>query len=388
MVLTGMTSLFTDISSEMIYPLIPVYLKLLGAGPQILGIIEGIAESTASLLKVFSGAISDRIRKRKILAILGYSLSAVGKFFLFLASGWRLVLLGRFSDRVGKGIRTAPRDALISESVDEKTRGRAFGLHRTLDTLGATLGVVASLLIAYFLLKTEQSVPVIKNIILISLIPAVIGILFLFFVQETGPGRKGASKKIPNLIQGFRELDKKLKLFLLLIFLFNLGNSSNMFLLRRASEALEKFGAGLAVTGPLVFYLVFNIFYTLTAYPAGALSDRIGRKTLLVAGYFIYSLTYFGFAFVSSNVVALFLLFAVYGVYMGLTEGVEKALVADLASPELKATVLGLHATLVGIGLLPASVVAGFLYAISPAYAFSFGGAMAFAAAVGMIFIL
>ncbi len=403
--LTGFTSLFTDISSEMVYPLIPVYLSALGAGAQTLGIIEGLAESTASLLKVFSGTISDWLKKRKFLAILGYSFSAFGKFLLYLARTWQWVLLGRLADRFGKGIRTAPRDAIIAESVDADSRGRAFGLHRAMDTLGAFIGVALAIVISLSLFggngtasTSGEILSVIKKILLYSLIPALIGIIFLFFVTETGAVGKGekssesvSSEKshltIPALIKGFKELPGKLKAFLILIFIFNLGNSSNMFLLKRAADVLGELKPELSLVGPLVLYLLFNASYMLVAYPAGVVSDKIGRKWVLVLGYAIYSLVYFGFAFFASPV-GLIILFAVYGLYMGLTEGVEKALVSDLSTPQLRATVLGLHATLVGIGLLPASFLAGFLYQINPAYAFSVGGIFALSAAVGMIFIL
>ncbi len=401
--LTGLTSLFTDISSEMVYPLIPIYLTAMGAGAQVLGVIEGIAESTASLLKVFSGTISDWLGRRKFLAIFGYSFSALGKLLLYIAGSWKGVLLGRVADRFGKGIRTAPRDSIIAESVTEDIRGKAFGLHRAMDTLGAFIGVSLAIIISLYFHSLQSSVEmsrilfVVKKILLASLIPAFIGVIFLFFVKETGRASKDSSDEkktsskpnitIPMLIKAFGELPGKLKAFLVLVFLFSLGNSSNMFLIKRASDVLEVSMPSLTVVGPLVLYWLFNATHMLVSYPAGVLSDKIGRKWILVVGYVVYSLVYFGFAF-SENPYAYIVLFLIYGVYMGLTEGVEKALVADLSSQELRATVLGLHATLVGIGLLPASALAGFLYRINPAYAFSVGGVFSLAAAIGMIFIL
>ncbi|MCX8094642.1 MAG: MFS transporter [Caldisericia bacterium] len=385
-ILTGLTSFLTDISTEMFYPLISLYIVALGGGPEIIGLIEGIAESLASLLKVFSGNISDMIKKRKILAIFGYSFSVIGKIFMYFASGWGGVFTGRVIDRIGKGIRTAPRDALIAESVNEK-RGRAFGIHRTMDTLGAFLGVLISLYLInrFELLSIETNkntisnyLPIFKYIILISIIPGVLGVLFLFFVKETATGLPLGKKIILNL----KIIPKKLRGFLLVTLIFTFGNSSNQFLLLKAKNI------GFSIISVLTLYLVYNLTYALFSYPLGRLSDRIGRKWIIVLGYLIYGIVYISYAFAKTSL-SLYTLFAIYGLYMAFTEGVEKALISDLSPPEFKGSLIGLHATLVGIGLFPASLIGGLLWQyISPQATFIFGGIMGIFASVGMILVI
>jgi MFS family permease len=373
-ILLGITSLLTDISSEMIYPILPIFLvTTLGASPVILGLIEGIAESLASLLKVFSGYFSDRTRQRRPFAIFGYASSALGKLFLYISTSWTYVLIGRAIDRFGKGIRTAPRDAIIADSSEQGKRGAAFGLHRAMDTLGAIIGV----LIAYFLItKFKGSL---RNIFLFSLIPAVFGVLFLFLVKE----KKSLPKEGPEKLKfKWSTLDKRLRLFLIFTFIFTLGNSSNQFLLLRAKNL------GSPLPRVILFYLAYNILYFLSSYPASYLSDKIGRKRLLVLGYLFYGLVYLGFA-VNQSLNTFWLLFGIYGLYIGFTEGVEKALVADIAPPNLRATAIGLHATLVGIGLLPASLFAGLLWKfLGPSAPFYFGGILGITASAGFWFIL
>lgn len=373
-IVLGITSLLTDISSEMVYPILPVYLVTqLGAGPAILGLIEGVAESLASLLKVFSGYFSDRIKLRKPFTILGYCASASGKFFLYVSTGWAQVLTGRVVDRFGKGIRTAPRDALIAESAEGTRRGAAFGLHRAMDTLGAAIGVM----LAYFLVTRFQGN--LKNIFLLSLIPASLGILFLFFVREK---KKDAAAHYAKPVFKWGALDKRLKLFLAFTFIFTLGNSSNQFLLLRAKTS------GSPVSSVILLYLVYNIVAALTSYPAARLSDYIGRKKLLVAGYLFYGLVYLGFA-VNTSLGNFWFLFALYGFYTGFTEGTEKALIADISPSASRATAIGLHATMVGIGLFPASLFAGILWKFFGAAApFYFGGIMGLVSSICLWFIL
>jgi len=367
--LLGIVSLVTDLSSEMVYPLVPLYLTIsLGATPLIVGIIEGIAESLASVLKVFSGTISDKVNKRKPLTIAGYSCSAVGKIIFYISNSWVMVLVGRITDRFGKGIRTAPRDALISESIDKKEMGRAFGLHRALDTLGAVFGVLAAYYL-FFRFSGSASVPVFNKIFLYSIIPAVLGVIVLFYARETCRGEcvKKERFSLKNLASKTHALPTKLKYFLLISFIFNLGNSSNQFLLLRAKNL------GFTVSAVILMYLVYNVAYAMVSYPAGRISDTIGRKKLIVTGYLIYGLVYLGFALLKSPGM-LWLLFAVYGIYAGITEGVEKAFVSDNSPGESRATFLGMHATLVGVGLLPASIIAGILWnAIGPSAPFYFG---------------
>jgi MFS family permease len=373
-IILGITSFLTDVSSEMIYPILPVFLvTTLGASPAILGLIEGIAESVASLLKVFSGFWSDKLKKRKPFAIFGYANSAAGKLFLFFSNSWTFVLFGRVIERFGKGVRTAPRDALIAEAASSATRGAAFGLHRSLDALGAVGGVT----LAYFFVVYYKGN--IRNIFLFSLVPAFLGVLFLFLVKE----KKAAQEKSRPMIRfQWKALDKKLQFFLIFTFLFTLGNSSNQFLLLKAKDA------GNSLTAVILFYLVYNISRVVFTYPASRLSDKIGRKKILVFGYVIYALVYLGFALNTSSLM-FWVLFGVYGMYMGFTEGVEKALVTDISPEHLKATTIGLHATLVGIGLLPASLFAGLLWKyLSPAAPFYFGAMMGGISSVGLWFIL
>ena len=373
-ILLGITSLLTDISSEMVYPILPVFLvNQLGASPAILGVIEGIAESLASLMKVFSGFWSDKIKRRKPFTIFGYSSSGVGKLFLYLATSWHAVLAGRIIDRFGKGVRTAPRDAIIADSSVAGKRGQAYGLHRTMDTFGATIGVILA-----YILVIHMKDPI-REVFLISLIPAILGVVFLFLVKEKKATTKITAKEIKF---EWKTLDKRLKLFLIFSFIFTLGNSSNQFLLLRA----KNLGNPLATV--ILLYLVYNIVYAICAYPASRLSDKIGKKKILVAGYFFYGVVYLGFA-MSYSLNMLWILFGIYGLYIAFTEGVEKALVADIAPSEVKATAIGLHATLVGVGLFPASLLAGMLWKFfGPAAAFYFGGFLGIIASIGLWFIL
>lgn len=373
-ILLGITSLLTDISSEMVYPILPVYLVTkLGASPAILGLIEGIAESLASLTKVFSGYFSDKKTSRRPFVIMGYFGSSIGKLFLYISSGWGQVLFARIADRFGKGIRTAPRDALIADSAQPGKRGAAFGLHRAMDTIGAAAGVLA----AYLLITRYKGD--FKNIFLLSLIPALAGVLFLFFVKEKKTKNENTGEKLRF---NWRALDKRLKVFLILSFLFTLGNSSNQFLLLRAGNL------GCPLPEVILLYLVYNISYALFSYPAARLSDKIGRKKILVAGYLFYGLVYLGFA-LNKSIGNFWLLFGVYGLYIGFTEGVEKALVADIAPGGLRATAIGLHAAIVGIGLLPASLFAGMLWKfLGPAAPFYFGSFMGISAGIGFWFVL
>ena len=377
-ILTGCTSFCTDVSSEMIYPLLQAFVSTILAarsalvGP-VLGIIEGIAESTASLLKVFSGYYSDRLRKRKAPTISGYGLSAVAKVLLFFASsGWYFVLLSRFIDRIGKGIRTAPRDALISESTPPEMQGRAFGLQRAMDFAGATLGV----LVLYFLsLKfIDHASGTIKNLLsfytlfIVSIVPAVLGVVFLFFVKETTAAAALSGKQRPRPNLDFRRYDRTLQIFFLAQAVFTFGNSSNQFLLLRSMNL----GHGLPST--VLMYLLYNLSTTALSNVFGSLADRIGFKKVLVAGYLLYGTVYAAFGFITpGNAYLLWAFWLLYGVYAAMTEGIEKAFVAKMAPQESKATALGFSSTIVGIGLLPASIIAGLLFAVSPAAPFLFG---------------
>jgi len=370
-IILGIASLLTDISTEMVYPLIPFFLTVkLSAGPAILGLIEGFAESLASMLKVFSGYVSDKIRKRKPLAILGYSSSLIGKFILYLSTNWVGVFLGRLGDRFGKGVRTAPRDALIADSTASDKRGRAYGLHRAMDTLGAAIGV----LIAYYFIR--NNIANYSRIFLLSIVPAILGVAVLFLVKEQV---QTIWKQKDKIKLQWKLVPSRLRFFLIIIFIFALGNSSNQFLLLRAK------GLGFSIASVLLLYLFYNLTYGILSFPIGRLSDKIGRKKILVTGYLIYGLVYFGFAIVG-KASWLWFLFGTYGFYSAFTEGIEKAYVSDIAPAELRGTLIGLHASLVGIGLFPASLIAGGLWQIFGASApFYFGGGLGILAGLGLL---
>jgi MFS family permease len=369
----------------MLYPLIQAFVSTVLVsqkalvGPA-LGIIEGVAESTASLLKVVSGYYSDKIRLRKYPAIAGYGLSAASKLLLFLASGgWYFVLVSRFFDRVGKGLRSAPRDALIYESTDEKKRGAAFGFQRGMDFAGATLGVAICYLLCLKYLdpatKTLRDLNAFYLMFGISVVPAFIGVVFLFFVNETRPPSVPPKEKpLPNL--NIAKYDHSLKMFFLSQCFFTLGNSSNQFLLLRSMNL------GFALSGVILMYFTFNLSSTLLSGFFGKLSDTLGRRKILAAGYIVYAAVYAAFGLVTkSHSWMLWIFWVVYGIYYAMTEGVEKALVGDLAPRDSKATALGFFYTVSGIGLLPASIIAGFLFTLAPWAPFIFGACMSGAAA-------
>ena len=376
-VLLGLASLLTDVSSEMVYPLLPFFLTaVLGARPAVLGLIEGAAESVASVLRVFSGYVSDRLGKRKPLTIAGYVTSAIGKAALVVAPTWGVVLAGRVVDRVGKGLRTAPRDALIADSSAAHARGAAFGLHRALDTWGAALG--AGLAYVFFAGAAGDY----ARVFMWSLVPAAAGVVVLFAVRER-KNDGGSSAARPEL--RWAELPARLKGLLAVVVLFTLGNSSNTFLMLRARDV------GFTAHTAILLYVLYNVAFALSSYPAGRLSDRVGRRRLLVGGYACYGLVYLGFALVDRATEAwpMAALFAGYGLYSGLTDGVERALISDLAPATLRGTALGLHGTLVGACLLPASLIAGVLWdAVGPSAPFYLGGVTGLLATFGLLIVL
>ncbi len=376
-IVTGLTSFFTDVSSEMIYPLLQGFISVIMMantallGP-VLGIIEGIAESTASLLKVFSGYYSDKMEKRKAPTIIGYGLSWIAKF-LFLFPFWITVLGARIFDRVGKGIRTAPRDALISESTPKEQQGKAFGFQRAMDFAGAFLGTVLCFIILKFIFPNIDNMTAPRDfypIFIISLVPAFFGVVILFFVRETDGKTKAdqnTNKPKPNL--NFRKYDRDLQLFFLAQFIFTLGNSSNQFLLLRSTNL------GYALSDILLMYIVFNLTTSLFSTYFGKLSDKIGSRMLLSFGYLLYAVVYIAFGFLNKeHGYLLWVFWPIYGLYYAMTEGVEKAFVAKLAPKESKGTALGFYNTIVGIGLLPASIIAGFLFSLTPSAPFLFAG--------------
>jgi MFS family permease len=347
------TSFLTDVSSEMIANLVPLFLaEVLGVRTGVIGLIEGAAETTASLLKVFSGWISDRLGRRKWLTVVGYGISTLAKPFLYLATTWGWVLGVRLADRVGKGIRTAPRDALIADSVDASRRGVAFGLHRAGDTAGAALGLVAALVIVWTMqgggLALDRAT--FQTVVLVSIVPAVLAVLVLALGARDVAPADPARRPPPRL--SLVGLDRRFRGFLLVMVLFTLGNSSDAFLILRARER------GLSVLGVMAMLIAFNVVYTAVSGPAGALSDRIGRRRIILGGWLAYGLIYVGFAAADAawQVVALF---AAYGVYYGLTEGAARAMVADLVAAEQRGTAYGVFNAAIGLTAFPASLLAG-----------------------------
>lgn len=376
-ILLGLVSFFSDISSEMVYPLIPLYLtSAFGATPALVGVIEGIAESLSSLLKVFSGYVTDKYHNKKPVAFFGYATGLIYKAALIIATSWAGILAARVIDRIGKGIRTAPRDVMICESADKEKMGKAFGIHKALDMAGSAVGI----LLAYLLLTGVGGALPYKQIFLVSAIPAVIGLFVMLFVKE----KKKCSEVVKRepFWKHIKELNGNLKSYLVIAFIFTLGNSSNIFLLLRAKSL------GFTDTNVVLLYLAYNLTAALLSIPFGRLSDKIGRKKVLVAGYLMFAAVYFGFAFVS-NTLTLIIIFILYGFYTAMTAGVERALISEISPPQLKGTMLGLHATLVGAALLPASIIAGLLWDGFGAPApFIFGATLALLAAVMLILFI
>ena len=369
-VILGFVSFFTDIGTEMVYPILPLFLTAtLGASPAIIGIIEGIAESLAAVIKLLSGLIADKYNNKKQLAFWGYFASFFNKAIILLSTTWGGVLFARVVDRFGKGVRTAPRDALIAESTAPGAYGKSYGIHKTFDMLGSSIGILLA-----FMLMAGQNF---RQIIFWSMIPALIGPLCVLFVKG---GKVNETPKKLNFKWG--ALNKKLKLFLIATFIFTLGNSSNAFILLRAA------GAGFTARDAIFLYFIFNATASLLAYPLGKLSDKIGRKVTLPLGLFIYGVVYYGIGLFSSRPY-FYVLFIAYGVYNALVAGGERALVAELAPAHLKSSALGLHSAVVGVGLLPASIFAGLLwYSFGQTAPFVVGGTLAFAAGIALLFIL
>jgi len=370
-IILGLVSFFNDLASEMIYPIVPIFLtSVLGAPVAIVGLIEGIAESTASVLKAFSGWLSDKFKKRKLFVTFGYSLSTFAKLIIGLAKNWPLVLIGRFIDRLGKGIRTSARDALIAESTDSFNKGRAFGFHRALDTSGAVVGPLVSI----FLIQLFAAN--LRPIFYLAFIPGMIAVwLLIIFAEEK---RIETSKKaLPKF--SFKNLSPAFKIFLISSIIFAIGNSSDAFLILRAKNL------GISTTLTIFAYVVFNLFYALFSTPAGILSDKIGSKKILTFGFFFFAFIYFLFG-INQSPNLIWLLFALYGIYMALTEGVGKAYISQIGEKGRLATSFGIYQTLIGICTFFASLIAGILWSkINPSAPFFFGSILALIA--GFIFL-
>lgn len=371
-IILGAVSLCNDASSEMIYPLLPLFLTTtLGASAEMLGLIEGLAETTASLLKLFSGWLSDRLGQRKRLAVAGYAVSTVTRPLIAMAAaGWH-VLLVRFGDRIGKGVRTAPRDALIADSIAPELRGRAFGFHRAMDHAGAVIGPLLAM--AVLALSGDNY----RLVFWLAVIPALLGVVLLIAgVREIRPATtaNAPSFRISLFGRNFRR-------YLFVIILFTLGNSSDAFLLLRARDL------GVATALIPLLWMTLHVVKMLFSTAGGGLSDRIDRKRIIAIGWLLYAVVYLGFG-VASRSWHIWLLFIVYGLFFALTEGAEKALVADMVKPELRGTAFGIYNLAIGIGAFPASLIMGVLWRrVNPLAAFSFGAALALLAALMLVFV-
>ncbi len=364
----GLVSFFTDVSSEMIYPLLPLFLTTVpGAGPAFLGIIEGTAESTAALLKLFSGILSDRVRCRKNLVVAGYGLSSVARPLVAAASSPLAVLFIRFADRAGKGIRTSPRDALLADSSAPEVRGKAFGLHRAMDHAGAIVGpLIATALLAGASLN-------LRTVFWLAALPATAAMLVLLFLVREAARTEPAQAKASGL-GSFPT--GRLRTYLLILLLFTLGNSSDAFLLLRAGQL------GVPSAAIPLLWTFFSLVKMLSVMPFGSLSDRLGRRGVIVAGWGVYALAYLGFGLAQTALQA-WLVFGFYGLFYGLTEGVEKAFLVDLAQAGRVGGAFGWYNCAVGVGALPASLIFGFLWQSRGAStAFGFGAALAAVASV------
>jgi MFS family permease len=365
----GWVSFFTDAASEMVYPIIPIFLTVtLGAPVAALGVVEGIADGISTGLRALSGWLSDRYRRNKALVLIGYGLAAVTKPLIALANAWGVVAGLRGADRIGKAIRNAPRDVMIADATSPEQRGRAFGYHRAMDTAGAVLGPLIA--IAFLLAFGRENL---RPLFLIALVPGLAGLALLARIPEsTRPAAKDWEPR-PLPWRG------PYGWFVAVSVLFGLGNSSDAFLLLRAKDA------GLSVIGVIAVYALYNVVYAAISYPAGSLSDRIGRLPIFIAGLFVFAAVYAGFG-LTDDPVLIWPIYAVYGAYIALTDGIGRALVVDLVDEDVRGKAIGVWQALYGASVLVAGITAGFLWdRISPRAPFFFGSAMALIAAVALV---
>lgn len=364
----GIVSFFNDIASEMIYPIVPIFLtSILGVPVTIVGLIEGIAEATASITKFISGYISDKIGKRKIFVTLGYSASSISKLFLGLAVSWPFVLFARFIDRLGKGVRTSARDSLLLQSATGKHRGFIFGFHRSLDSAGAVIGPLLALVLLSLLQENM------RLIFFLAFIPSFIGVLLLIiFVREKKASQSLTKKERFNFSFKWSSLNPNFKFFLIISLVFSAGNSSDAFLILRAKDL------GLTTTLVVLSYVLYNIFQTIFSTPAGSLADKIGSKKVFSYGLLVFSFVYFMFGIIKSPVF-IWVLFPIYGLYIAFTDGVSKAYISENITQKQSGTYFGIYQTGIALASFLASFIAGILWTnINPSATFFYGSAMAF----------
>lgn len=381
----GLTSFFMDISSEMVLNILPLFLaNVLGVQTSIIGLIEGVAEATASILKLFSGWLSDKLGGRKWLAVTGYGLSALTKPFFYFANSWGLIAGVRWVDRIGKGIRTAPRDALVADSTSKEIRGLAFGFHRAMDTAGAMVGLLIAAALVWMVQASNLTLSksTFQTVVLLSLVPAFLSVLSLILgAQEVTVKNR---RSLPKF--SLRSLGRPFNTFLVIVTIFTLGNSSDAFLVLRAQSL------GISVIGILMMLVVFNLVYSLVSTPAGAISDRIDRRRMIIGGWLVYAAIYFGFALARSGW-QVWALYVVYGLYYGMAYGTANALVADLVPENLRGTAYGTYNAVIGLLAFPSSLIAGLLWqgagawgGFGPSAPFWFGGSLAMIATLLMAF--
>ncbi|RLF73067.1 MAG: MFS transporter [Thermoplasmata archaeon] len=370
--LLGITSFLNDFSSEMIMPILPMFLLSLGGGGFVVGVVGGLRDSLSSLLKVIFGHISDRTGRRKVYVTSGYITSSLFKLLLALSKAWQHVLLFTSLERVGKGMRTAARDAIIADSIPTE-RGRGFGIHRALDTSGAVAGSATVLLLLLYLN------PPFRRIILLAALLAFLSLLPLALVKEVR-GRRGTE----GFLMSLRALPSPLKRFIVASTIFSLANFSYMFFILKAHEA---FPGELSVALPVLLYLLFNIFYAAFSIPFGRLSDRVGRRPVIASGYLLFSLTSLGFT-LARGALLYGVLFALYGVVYAIVDGNQRAYVSDLSPGELRGTALGSYHTLAGLAALPGSIIAGLLWEVNSSMTFLYGALMASAASIVLLSLM
>jgi len=372
-IILGVVSLLTDLSGQMVFPLLPLYITtVLGGGAVAVGLVEGAAEATASLLKVFSGYWSDKIKKRKPFVFFGYSLSALMKPVLAFAGNWLTVLLIRIADRVGKGLRDAPRDAIIAESNDQKTMGKAYGFNRALDGLGSVGGAV----LAFLLLPIFGFI----NLFKLAIIPGLVSVAVIFLVKEPKKLKEVGEKN--SLRVGFSKLTGELKIFIAIATIFTLGNYSYAFLMLRAKAG------GFDNEEIIMLYALFYLIYTLLSTRAGSLSDKVGRKPIILAGYIIFTIFSLGLCLFAGTTYTI-ISFVLFGIFFALIDGTQRAFVSDLAPAEIKGTALGTFHTFTGLAALPAGYIAGMLWAkISPNATFLFGATMGIVSVIALISLI
>lgn len=359
----GLVSFFNDVASEMVYPIIPIFLtSVLGAPVSVLGFIEGIAQATASLMQFFSGYFSDRFRKRKIFVESGYGLSAFSKLLMGFAYAWPFVLFARFIDRFGKGVRTTARDSILLQNTTPKNKGFIFGFHRALDSAGAVLGPLLALLLLYLFHEN------IRTIFFIAFIPSAFGVLLLiFFVKE----KKQIVKKAIKISFNWKKINSSLKLFFIISILFALGNSSDTFLILRSKNL------GLSTILVVLAYVLYNVFQTTFSTPAGSLADKIGARKVFALGLLIFAFVYFVFGIIDTSF-WVWVVFPIYGIYIAFTDGVSKAYISEFITEKESGTFFGIYQTGIALASFFASFMAGILWSvINPSAAFFFGSIMA-----------